>query len=83
MVTKLEQTLTSLGVFDDGPKDTKKIDITSLNKEPKPVYFAIDLQSKEEQELIQFLKEFCDVFAWYYKDLKGVDPTVCQHTIPL
>ena len=23
------------------------------------------------------------MFAWLYKDLKGVDPAVCQHTIPL
>ena len=23
------------------------------------------------------------MFAWSYKDLKGVDPAVCQHTIPL
>ena len=71
MVTKPEQTLTSLGVSYDGPADIKKIDIASLGKEPKPVYIAIDLQSEEEQELIQLLKEFCDVFAWSYKDLKG------------
>ena len=30
------------------------------------------------------LKEYRDVFAWTYKDLKGVDPTICQHTtIPM
>ncbi|MCO5608877.1 hypothetical protein L7F22_063095 [Adiantum nelumboides] len=29
-----------------------------------------------------FLK-FKDVFAWEQSDLKGVDPEVCQHTIPL
>ena len=29
------------------------------------------------------LKEYRDVFAWSYKDLKGVDPEICQHTIPL
>ena len=23
------------------------------------------------------------MFAWSYKDLKGVDPAICQHTIPL
>ena len=83
MVTKPEQTLTSLGVSYYGPKDTKKIYIASPGEEPKPAYIAIDLQSEEEQELIQLLKEFRDVFSWSYKDLKGVDPTVCQHTIPL
>ena len=84
MVTNPKRILTSLGVsYDDGPEDTKKIDIASPGEEPKPVYIAIDLCPEEEQELIQLLKEFCDVFAWSYKDLKGVDPAVCQHTIPL
>ena len=27
--------------------------------------------------------EYKDVFAWSYKHLKGVDPSICQHTIPL
>ena len=29
------------------------------------------------------MKEYKDVFAWSYKDLKGVDPDICQHTIPM
>ena len=29
------------------------------------------------------MQEHRDVFAWSYKDLKGVDVAVCQHTIPL
>ena len=28
-------------------------------------------------------EEYKDVFAWEHKDLKGVDPKVCQHTIPM
>ena len=27
------------------------------------------------------LREYQDVFAWTYKDLKGVDPNICQYTI--
>ena len=27
--------------------------------------------------------ELIDVFAWYYKDLRGFDPGVIQHSIPL
>ena len=33
--------------------------------------------------MIKTLKEYRDVFAWSYKDLKGVDPNICEHTIPL
>ena len=29
------------------------------------------------------LREYKDVFAWSYKDLKGVALDICQHTIPM
>ncbi len=33
--------------------------------------------------LKQLLKEFKDVFAWIYKDLKGIPPELTQHKIEL
>jgi hypothetical protein len=30
-------------------------------------------------QLIELLKEFKDVFAWTYKDLKGIPPKIVQH----
>ncbi|MCO5560567.1 hypothetical protein L7F22_014182 [Adiantum nelumboides] len=71
------------GVSYDGPEDAKKIDLASPGEDSKHVYIATDLEPEEEKELIEILQEFRDVFAWSYKDLKGVDPAVCQHTIPL
>ena len=47
------------------------------------MYIATDLTSEEEHELIKLLKEYRDVFVWSFKDLKGVDPAVCEHTIPM
>ena len=47
------------------------------------VWIATNLEADGETLLISTLKEYKDVFAWSYKDLKGVDPQVCQHTIPL
>lgn len=67
----------------DGLGDAKRIDLAYPGEEPKLVYIATDLSPKEEQPLIELLKEYRDVFAWSYKDLKGVNPSVCQHTIPL
>ena len=61
------------GVSYDGPENTKRIDLADLGVEPRPVHSATDLTSEEEQELIAVLKEYRDVFAWSYKDLKGVD----------
>ena len=46
-------------------------------------WIATYLEADEETLLISTLKEYKDVFAWLSKDLKGVDPQVCQHTIPL
>ncbi|MCO5563145.1 hypothetical protein L7F22_016782 [Adiantum nelumboides] len=71
------------GTSYDGPEKAKKIDLAEPGEEPKPAYIAIDLTEKEEQLLIPTLKQYKDVFAWSYKDLKGVDPNICQHTIPL
>jgi len=35
------------------------------------------------QQLIKLLKEFKDVFAWTYKDLKAIPPKIAQHMIEL
>ena len=67
----------------DGPENAKKIDLAEEGEEPKPAWIATDLDPEEEEILIAALKEYKDVFAWSYKDLKGVDPEICQHTIPM
>ena len=71
------------GVSYDGPEDAKQIDLAKPGEEPKQVWIATDLAQDEEELLINTLKEYRDVFAWSYKDLKGVDPDICQHTIPM
>ena len=67
----------------DGPENAKKIDLAMEGEEPQPAWIATDLDPEEEELLIKTLKEYKDVFAWSYKDLKGVDPDICQHTIPM
>ncbi|MCO5557917.1 hypothetical protein L7F22_011490 [Adiantum nelumboides] len=71
------------GTSYDGPEKAKKIDLAELGEEQKPAYIATDLTEEEEQLLIATLKHYKDVFAWSYKDLKEVDPSIYQHTIPL
>jgi hypothetical protein len=34
-------------------------------------------------QLIELLKEFKDIFAWTYKDLKGIPPKIAHHQIEL
>ena len=59
-------TFRTLSVSYDGPKDTKRIDLTSPGEESKPVHIATtDLRClEEESKLIKLLLEFRDVFAW-------------------
>ncbi|MCO5568797.1 hypothetical protein L7F22_022497 [Adiantum nelumboides] len=75
--------LNELGISYDGLEKAKKIDLAELGEDPKPTYIATDLTKEEDKLLIATLKQYKDVFAWSYRDLKGVDPSICQHTIPL
>ncbi|MCO5606025.1 hypothetical protein L7F22_060212 [Adiantum nelumboides] len=72
----------SSGVY-DGPIIVKEIQLAKLGEESKPVFIAQDLTEVEEALLKELLKEFKDIFAWTYHDMKGVPPSVLQHTIPM
>ena len=67
----------------DGPEEAKRVDLAIPGEEPRPVYIATDLLPEEEEQLLSTLQEYKDIFAWSYKDLKGVDPSICQYTIPM
>lgn len=61
----------------------KEIDLAEPGEESKPVFIAQDLTLTEEEALKMLLKEFRDIFAETYHDMKGVPPSVVQHTIPI
>ena len=73
----------NIGESYDGLEDAKLVDLAEEGETLKPVYIATDLVAAEEELLIETLKQYKDIFAWSYKDLKGVDPKICQHTIPM
>ena len=52
-------------------------------KEPKMIKLYKTLPPNIKQEYIELFKEFIDVFAWGYKDLKSYDTSIIQHKIPL
>lgn len=37
----------------------------------------------QKKKYVELFREFQDVFAWSYEDLKSYDTSVIQHTIPL
>lgn len=68
-----------LGKSYDGLEDVKKVHLA--NPDPHLVYIATDLEANEKELLLKSLKTYRDVFAWSYKDLKGVVPDIYRHTI--
>jgi hypothetical protein len=47
------------------------------------VKINVDLEFVVSYQLIELLKEFKDIFAWTYKNLKGIPPEKAQHWIEL
>jgi hypothetical protein len=45
-----------------------------INAKPQMVKINARLETSKVLEMEQLLKEFKDVFAWTYKDLKGIPP---------
>jgi len=54
-----------------------------INGKPHMVKINAQLETSKVLEVEQLLKEFKDVFAWTYKDLKGIPPELTQHIIEL
>jgi ribonuclease HI len=51
--------------------------------QPKFINLSSELSDDERSNYCSVLKEFSDVFAWKYSDLKTYDPDIIQHKIPL
>ena len=62
--------------------DTKVVDAGTANQ-PRKLKIGVDLSIDERDGLIQLLKSYLDVFAWSYKDMSGLDPSIVQHRLPL
>ena len=51
--------------------------------EPRTISIAKNLPPSTRTELIALLREYKDVFAWSYNDMKGLSPKFYQHQINL
>jgi ribonuclease HI len=68
-------------------KKEKDLDVHEQNIrgeiQPKFINLSSELTVDQNSEYCSVLKEFSDVFAWKYSDLKTYDPGIIQHKIPL
>jgi ribonuclease HI len=66
----------------DEDVDTVECNI-GTQEEPKFVKLSSSLTREHRAEYTELLREFADVFAWTYEDLKTYDTSVIEHKIPL
>ena len=52
-----------------------------LESQPKAILIAKEMRYEDKQKLKVLLKQYKDVFAWSFEDMKGLDPAFCQHQI--
>jgi hypothetical protein len=45
------------------------------------VFVRVDFSLEEIQIYTNRFKEFCDVFAWSYEEMPGIDPKIVEHEI--
>ena len=61
---------------------TKEINL-GTEDDPRTVIISLNLNLEEECALIKVLKEYKDTFAWTYKDMPSLDPTLVEHRLPI
>ena len=77
--------------FNDIPKKPKmeplKANIEDYNlgteEKLKMVKLSKSLPPNKKLKYVELMREFQDVFAWSYEDLKSYDTSIIQHKIPL
>jgi hypothetical protein len=70
------------GMFSNGDDDTAECNI-KMQEEPKFIKLSSSLTKEQRSEYTKLLKEFSDVFAWTYEDLKTYETYFIEHKIPL
>ena len=61
---------------------TEDINIGSEDS-PKILKIGTSLSTDEKERLIDFLKQYQEVFAWTYEDMPGLDPKLVEHRLVL
>ena len=70
---------TKVKPVDDAVEDTN----IGTKENPKIVKLSKKLPEKEKEEYVKLMKNYTDVFAWSYEDLKEYDTSIIQDTIPI
>ena len=68
--------------LEDGVQATvdelKEINLGTI-EEPRPTFISALLTPKEKEGYLKLLVEYKDVFAWTYKEMPGLNPSITLH----
>ena len=77
--------LSSPGPMADGNmvniSSTIHINISRNPRTIENVYIGAECFHAEILEYTELFKEFCDIFAWSYDEMPGIDPRIVEHEI--
>ena len=48
---------------------------------PHPTFVNAHINGNELEDLVYFLREFMDYFAWNYAEMPGLDPEIAMHKL--
>ena len=57
------------------------IDISANPNTIKHVHVGQNNSTDKSEAYKALLKEFCDIFAWSYEEMLGIDPSIVVHEI--
>jgi len=85
--SQLLQTLIQIhDVFSEGNMgnimQTMPIDISVKPGIVENIHIGVTCTLDEIQLYVDLFREFCDVFAWSYDEMPGIDPSIMVHEIP-
>jgi hypothetical protein len=61
--------------------ETIPINISKTPDVMENVFIGATCSPEEIHSYTTLFKEFCDVFAWSYEEMSGIDPRIVQHEI--
>ena len=62
-------------------EELEEVDLGFGSQGPRPISISASLTGKEKLELVLLLKEFEDIFTWYYSEMPGLDPGLVAYTL--
>ena len=64
------------------PLSTLELDTTLVEIIPcNSLHINSDMDSSQQEQLVNLLQNHLSAFAWGYEDMKGIPPETCTHNI--